>query len=69
MADRDLKTADPVDSNDEGQGDLKQIPGDPGVEQQDLVKLPLPDVDWTEDEEARAKRKYARHDPSSESLV
>lgn len=64
MTDRDLKTTNTVDSNDEGQDDLKQTPGDLSVEGQDLVKLPLPEVTWTEDEEAKAKRKYARHHPS-----
>lgn len=66
MADHDPKTVNVIDSNDD-KLDLSQAPGDSSVEGQDLVKQALPEVDWTKDEEAKAKRKYARRDTFSEA--
>lgn len=61
MTDRDLKAVDNVESNDES-NDVKHIPGDVSVEGQDLVKQSLPEVDWSQDEEVKAKRKYVVRD-------
>ena len=57
MAEHDLKPVDAIDSNEKSRDELNEIQGDASIQEQDLVKEELPQVDWTEEEEAKAKRK------------